>query len=45
MDIMQLDPEWTAWAKCPYNNCKTVAHACCAEHCEEAITEHIDEMH
>lgn len=40
LDIHELDPEWTVWAKCP-DGCGAVTHSCCEEHLVAAVEDHV----
>ena len=41
--IENLNPEWTVFIRCP--QCPARTFACCAEHAEESMTEHLTEAH
>jgi len=38
-----LDPEWTCFVRCPH--CHVRTFACCAEHANDGMSEHIEESH
>ena len=43
--VIEVDPEWTVFAKCPVEPCKAVTHACCAEHLHDELLEHMEGEH
>jgi protein gp37 len=45
IEVWDIDPEWTVYAKCPVAGCKVVSHACCSDHVIEAVHAHMDAMH
>ena len=45
LEVQTLDPEWSVWAKCVEDRCKTVYHACCDEHLRSTAAEHMAEKH
>lgn len=43
--VENMDPEWTAFAKCPYEGCKALTLGCCSQHVTESMNDHINESH